>query len=202
MPEEVAFSRHDRGGDCLSPAGPGQHPGDDVANVKKRRSHKDLFHALVTALDYQQPHHGRGKRHADVLGDVQKLKAGRNPGKLGNHVGKVHQHQGGHHEEGYPQAIFFADEIAEPLAGNCAHARRHLLHHDQGKSDRKDAPEKLVSEMGARGRVGIDAAGIIVDIRGNKARAYDCEQKQGPGLPVLEPFHWALAYAISTDFAE
>ena len=130
---------------------------------------------------------------------MEKFDAGGNARKFGDHVGKINNHQRGHHEECDAQAVFFADEIAEPLAGHCAHAGRHLLHHDQGQGDGNNAPQKLVSEMRSGRRVGVVATCIIVDVRGNESRPYDCEQQQDPGFPLPGPFHRTLAYGISIN---
>ena len=49
--------------------------------------------------------------------------------------------------------------------------------------------EQDVAELRAGLRIGQDAAGIVVDIRGDEARAYDGEEQQEPDLPASQEFH-------------
>ena len=92
-------------------------------------------------------------------------------------------------KKGDPEAEFFADQVAQALAGDRAHAGAHFLHHDQGERDRDHGPQQKMSELCAGVRVGEDAAGIVVDVRGNKARADDGEEQQDPGFPTFQKFH-------------
>src|SRR5208337_850692 len=70
-----------------------------------------------------------------------------------------------------------------------AHASTHLLHHDQGDGDGDHRPEEGVAELRSGLRIGKDASGIVVDIRGDEARAYDGEEQQEPELPTSQKFH-------------
>ncbi len=182
------------------PIGPRKHSGNDVCDIEKRCGEKDLFHALVVAFDHNQPDDGRRNGHADELGDVKKFHGAGHAGELRHYVGEVRRDQNQHHYKGDAQAIFFADQIAEAFAGARAHARGHLLHHNQRKSHGNDGPEKGVAELRAGERVGVDATGIIVNVGGNKSRADYCQKQQGLGLPALEPFHWTRTYRNSLLF--
>ena len=64
--------------------------------------------------------------------------------------------------------------------------RRHLLHDDQRDRDRDHRPEQRVAELRARLRVGEDAAGVVVDVRRDEARADDGEQQHETRFPALE----------------
>ena len=44
-------------------------------------------------------------------------------------------------------------------------------------------------ELRSGGRVGVDAVGIVVDIRGDKARSHYSEEQQDLGLPAFQEFH-------------
>ncbi len=46
-----------------------------------------------------------------------------------------------------------------------------------------------MSELGASLRVDQDATGIIVDIRGDKARPNDGKEQQDPGFPASQELH-------------
>ena len=84
---------------------------------------------------------------------------------------------------------FFADEIAQALAGDRAHAGAHLLHHDQGDRDRDHGPEQKMSELRSGLGIGQDAAGIIVDVGGDESRPDDGEEQQDPGFPAFQKLH-------------
>ena len=81
-------------------------------------------------------------------------------------------------EERDAEAELLADQIAQPLAGDRAHARRHLLHHDQRDGDRDHRPQQRVAELRAGLRVGEDAAGVVVDVGGDEARADHRQEQQ------------------------
>ena len=59
VPKQAALLGYKCRFNGFSPTRPGQHAGDDVADVKKRRRYKNLFYALVVAFDHQQPDHCR-----------------------------------------------------------------------------------------------------------------------------------------------
>ena len=75
------------------------------------------------------------------------------------------------------EAEFLANEIAQSLAGDGAHPRRHLLDDDQRDRDRDHRPEQRVAELRARLRVGEDPARVVVDVRGDEAGPDDREQQ-------------------------
>ena len=167
-----------------------QHAGHDVADVEAGRDKEDLLDAVVGALHDQQPHHGRGQRHDNVAGDAEQFEAARHAGELGHHVAEVGDDQGKHQPERDAEAELLANEIAQPLAGHGAHAGRHLLHDDEGNGRRDHRPQQRVAELGACDGVGPDAAGIVVDVRGDEARADDGQEQYDPRAPLLEEgFH-------------
>src|SRR5436190_1766020 len=100
---------------------PCDHVGEDTArdDVKLR--------ALVLALDHYEPHNDGADGDSDVFGKPEQLKATGNTRKLAENVAEVDQQDGEHHEEGDAEAEFFADEIAESLAGDRAHAGGDFL---------------------------------------------------------------------------
>ena len=106
------------------------------------------------------------------------------PDKFGDDVAEIRNQNPEHHQERDPQAEFFADQIAQSFAGNRPHAGAHLLHHDQGDRNRDHRPQQHVAELRAGLRIRQDAAGIVVDIRGDEARSYDGEKQQDPELPA------------------
>src|SRR5262249_36421106 len=151
---------------------------------------------------YQQPDQHRGDGNTDVLGDqkivavevsVKQVHAGGDADEFRDYVKEIDGDQKAHHQERGAKAILFTDEIAQSLAGNGAHAGTHLLHNDQRQGNGKKAPEESVSKLCSGERVGIDATGIIVDVRRDKARADYRKDQEDPGLPELQPFHWTRA---------
>ena len=180
-----AVRRLERGDERLAPAWSCQHTGDDVGEVEERRGEKDLLHALVAALHHQQPHqHGRN-RHADEARDVKQLQAAGDAGELGDHIAEVGDDQAEHHEERDAEAVLFANEIAQAFAGDRAHARRHLLHHDQRDGHGNHHPQQRVAELRAGRRVGVDTSGVVVDVGGDEAGADDGQQHQQTHSPEL-----------------
>ena len=129
-----------RGLQGLNPRWLGQHSGKYVGDIEKRSRQEDLLHALVLAFDYDEPDDHGTDRHGDVLGDTEQFHASGNAGKLGDDVAEVRDQNTEHHEKRNSQAVFFADQIAQALARNRAHAGAHLLHYDQGDRNRDHRP--------------------------------------------------------------
>ena len=121
----------------------------DVRHVEQGRGQEDLLDAFVGALDDEHPDGGRGERHDDVARDAEDLQAARHAGEVGDDVAEVGDDQRQHQEERQPEAEFLANQIAQPLARDGAHARDHFLHHDQRDRDRNHGPEQRVAELGA-----------------------------------------------------
>ena len=69
------------------------------------------------------------------------------------------------------QPEFFPDEIGQTLAGDGAHARGHFLNHDKRDGGGDQGPKQRVSVLRAGLRIGEDAAGIVIDVGGDEARA-------------------------------
>ncbi len=165
------------------PVGPAEHAGDDVGDVEDAGDQEDLFDALVIALHDQDPDERRCDRHTDILGDVEELHAAGDSGELGGYVAEVDDDQEKEDDEGCAEAELFADEVAEAFAGDRSHASAHLLHDDEGDGDGDHRPQQAVAVLCARGRVGEDATGVIVDVGRDETGAEDGEEDQKPGLP-------------------
>ena len=91
-----------------------------------------------------------------------------------------------HHEERDAESEFLANQIAQALAGNGAHAGGNLLHHDQRHGDGDHGPQQHVPELGPGCGIGPDASGIVVHVRGNKTRTDDGEEDQKPDFPAFQ----------------
>ena len=102
---------------------------------------------------------------------MEELHAARDAGELGDDVAEVDDDEQDHHDEGHAEAELFADEVAEAFAGDDAHAGAHLLHDDEREGDGDHRPEEGVAELRASLRVGEDAAGVVVDVGRDEARA-------------------------------
>ena len=87
------------------------------------------------------------------------------------------------------EAEFLADQVAQPLAGHRAHARRHLLHDHQRDGDRDHRPQQRVAELRAGHRIGGDAAGVVVDVGGDEPGADDGQHQREAGAPALAEVH-------------
>ena len=124
---------------------------------------------------------------------AEQFQAGRDADELRDDVAEVDDQNSDHHEERDAQAELLADQVAQAFAGDGAHAGAHFLHHDQRERDRDHGPKKKMSELGAGLRIGQDAAGIVVDVRGDKARPDDGEEQQDPGLPASQELHGQLS---------
>ena len=145
---------------------------------------EDLFDAVVGALDHEHPDDRRGERHDDVARDAEQLEAARDAGELRHHVAEVGDDQRQHQEERDPEAELLANQIAQALAGDRAHARRHLLHDDQRDRGRNHRPQQRVAELRAGHRVGPDAAGVVVDVRGDEPGTDDREEQHDARAPA------------------
>ncbi len=180
-------ARRLEGGDkSLFPTGAGQHSGDDVGKVEKRRREKNLLDALIGALDDQQPNRCGSHRHADVTRDVKQLQAAGDAGELRHHVAEVGDDQPQHHEKRDPQSVLFADEVAEPFSGDRAHAGRHFLHDDEGDGHGDHDPQQQISELRAGGGVGVNSTGVVVDVSRDEAWADNGQQHQEADSPNFE----------------
>ena len=120
---------------------------------------------------------------------AEQLEAARHAGELRDDVAEIGDDERQHQPERDAEAELLADEIAQPLAGDRAHPRRHLLDDDERDGDRDHRPEQRVAELRSGLRVGEDAAGVVVDVGGDEARADDGEQKNETRAPALEERH-------------
>ncbi len=170
----------------IMPAGLGKNTGDNVGNIKNRRRQKDLFDALEVSLDHQQPDQEGAAGHGNILADVEELHAAGNADELRHDVAEVDHNQQQHQQERHAQPKLFADQVAQALAGHRPHARAHFLHHQQSHSDGNHGPQQGVSELGSGIGVGENAARIVINIGGNKARPQHGEEEQYADSPALE----------------
>ena len=176
------------------PVGAAEHAGDDVGDVEDAGDEEDLLDALVVALDDEDPDDGGTDGDAGVFADVEELHAAGDSGELRDHVGEVHDDEQDHDDEGDAEAELFADEIAETFAGDHPHAGAHLLNDDEGEGDGDHRPEEGVAVLGSGGRVGEDAAGVVVDVGGDEAWTEHGKEEDEPGSPgapgshFLDPF--------------
>ena len=123
------------------------------------------------------------------LRKAEEFEAAGDSGKLADHITEVDDQDSEHHEKCDAEPEFLADQIAEALAGDRAHAGADFLHHDQGQRNRDQRPQQQMPELRPGSRVGVDAVGIVVDVRGDKARADYGEKQHQPGLPAFQEFH-------------
>ena len=127
----------------------------------------------------------RAERHGDELGHVEQVQRAGDADELRHHVGVVHHHQQHHQHKREPQPELFADQVAQALAGDHAHAGAHLLHHDQRDGDGNHGPQQRVAVLRAGLRVGEDAARVVIDIGGNESGAENGQKQQYPDSPAL-----------------
>ena len=189
MPEGRHLRRFHRGLYGLNPRGLGEHSGKNVSDVEKGSHQKHFLNAFVLPFDGDQPDDHGTDRHGDVPGDAEQLHASGNADKFADDVSEICNQNADHHEEGNAQAVFFPDQIAQALARDRSHAGAHLLHYDQGDRGRDHGPQEHVAELRAGLRIGQDAIGIVVNIRGDDARPHDGEEHQEPELPTSQEFH-------------
>ena len=117
---------------------------------------------------------------------MKQLEGTGDPGKVSHDIGEVHQHQQRHDEKRHAQAELFANQVREALAGNRAHARAHLLSENQGDGDWRQRPEREIPETRPGLRIRDDAAGVVIDNRGNESRAEDPQEDRDPDAQRFE----------------
>ena len=113
--------------------------------------------------------------------------------ELGDHVGEVDHDEQHHEDDREAQAELLADQVAQALAGDHAHAGAHLLHYDERKSDGNHGPEEGVAVLRAGLGVGEDAAGIVIHVGGNESGAKNGQKEKDPDSPAL-PHTGASSY--------
>jgi hypothetical protein len=153
-----------------------QDAGHDVTHVKRCREQKDALDLLIIRLQDQEPDAGGGKRHRDVLADVQQRQRTRDAREIRHHVGHVGQNQSEQDEERRAQAELFPDQVRQPLARHRTHSRAHLLRHDQQQRDRQQRPKRQVTVLRARLRIGEDASSVVVHHSRDEPRPDDGEE--------------------------
>ena len=166
-------------------AGCGQRSGEDVGDIEERRGQEDLLHTLVLTFDDDQPDDHAANRYGHVARKTEQFQAGGDADKFRDHVAEVGDQNSQHHQKGDAEAEFFADQVAQALAGDRAHAGAHLLHHDQGQRDRDHGPQQEKSVLRPGLGVGQDAAGIVVDVGRDDPRPDYGEEQQGPASPSV-----------------
>ena len=105
-----------------------------------------------------------------------------------------------HGEERHAQSKLFANQVRQALAGDGAHARGHLLHHDQRDGGGDQCPEQGIAEFGARLRIGKDAAGIVINVGGDEAWPEDRKKGDQPIFDRTETRPAGCAFAFAEQF--
>src|SRR5271163_2647026 len=82
-----------------------------------------------------------------------------------------------HHKKRWPETELLADQVGESFAGDDAHARAHLFGDVQRDGHGNQRPQQRVAILRAGLRIRRDAAGVVVHVGGNEARADDREQQ-------------------------
>jgi hypothetical protein len=107
------------------------------------------------------------------------------PDELRDYIGVIDHHQQQHQDEGEPQAELLADQVAEAFAGDHAHARAHLLHHDQRDGDGDDGPQQRVAVLSASLRIGKDAAGVVIHVGGYESGTEHGQKQKDADSPTF-----------------
>ncbi len=170
----------------LAPVRLRQDARHQVGDVEDAGHQEDALDDLRRALEDEQPDGERHQRHRVPAGDAEDLQRLRHSGELRHGVAHVGDDQGEHDVEGGLDPEPLADEIGEALAGDHAHARGHLLHQDQRQGDGDQRPEERIAEVGARLRVGGDAAGVVVHVGGDDSRSHHREHRDDARPAGLE----------------
>ena len=178
---------------CVNPRRLRQYSSKNISHIEERRRQENLLYALVLAFDHDQPYDDRTHRHGRISRKPEQLEAGSNPDKLCHHIAEIGDQNPKHHQKRDTQSEFLADQVAQALAGHGPHAGTHLLHHDQRDRNRDHGPQQKMSELRPGGRIGQDAAGIIVDVRGNEPRTHHGKEQQDPALPTSQKPHAHLS---------
>ena len=160
-----------------------QQPGDDVADVEpRRRAGRSSRRCAVGAAHDERPDDDRRQRHDDVTSrqpNSSRLLA--TPANSATTLPKLVTTSASISQERHAEAELLADQVAQPLAGDGAHARRHLLDDDQRDRDRDHRPQQRVAELRAGQRIGEDAAGVVVDVGGDEPGTDDREEQRRCG---------------------
>jgi hypothetical protein len=163
-----------------------QRSGKNVGDIEERCGEEDFFHALVLAFHHDQPNDHAANRHGHVAREAEQFQAGRDADKFRDYVAEVDNQNSQHHQKRDAKAKLFADQVAKALAGDRAHAGAHLLHHDQGQRDGNHGPQQKKSVLRPGLRIGQDAAGVVVDVRGDDARPYHRQEQQSSAFPTFQ----------------
>src|SRR5215468_1463664 len=150
---------------------------------------KYLLDRLVLSLHHDQPHDHATDGYGVILRQPEQFQTPGNPSEFSDHIAEIRDQNADHHEESNAQPKLFTDQVAESFARYRPHAGGHLLHHNQGQGDGNHGPQEGVSKLGARRRIRPDAAGIVIDVCGNKARTDNCQEQQDLGLPASQELH-------------
>ena len=84
------------------------------------------------------------------------------------------------------QPELFAYEVGEPLPGDGAHARAHLLHQNQCDGDGNEGPEGEITPARTRLRIRVDTAGVVINVGGDEPRAEDGQEDHDPRAPGFQ----------------
>ena len=163
----------------------GENAGKDIGNVDQRGDEENLLGAFVVAAQNQRPYEEGAEGHGDELGHMEQVQRAGDADEFRDHVGEVDDYKQHHEDEGDAQAELLADQVAQALARDHAHAAAHLLNHDERDGDGDHGPQQGVAVLGAGLGVSEDAAGIVIDIGGDESGTENGQKEKYPDSPAL-----------------
>ena len=134
---------------------------DDVSDLNQANRQKDALDNAKRPARDEQPHEKRGDGHRQPLAQTEQFARRDNAREFGDDrrgIGHKHHAQS---EQSPRDAELFADEFAQPFLRDGAHARGHFLHQRQNKGNGDQQKQHAVAVIGARIRIGADAASIV-----------------------------------------
>ena len=123
------------------------------------------------------------------FGQPKQLQAGRDADELGDDVAEIRDQNSDHHQECDTETEFLADQVAEAFPVTAPMRAVISWTTIRARVMGIMVHSREMSELRAGRRVGPDAAGIVIDVRGNKPRTDYCEEQQDPGLPASQKLH-------------
>src|SRR5580692_3351710 len=164
--DDVGFRRLDMRDDALVqnfvPIGMDDESADDICDIDEAEKEEDSFEQLCTSARYRHEDEGCRGNHER---DLESLEAGhvqiaaedrrrrRNSCELRGGIADVAQNEEQKAPEGYLHAEVLTDQIGQAFAGDRAHARAHLLNHNERDRNGHQQPEYRVAKLGAGLRV-------------------------------------------------
>ena len=169
-----------------TPVGPGHEGAHHVGTEHDRHRQEDALDDPIAGEDDQRPDAGSHDRHGGVAGDAEDLQRGGSTGELGHDVRPVGDQQHDHREEGPADPEVVADQVAESLPRDGAHARRHLEHHHQQHGRDREDPEQREPRLGPEHAVGGDPAGVVAGQSRDQSRPHHPQEGEQPGAVNAE----------------